>query len=112
MKSTTTSGSYSSGSYATTSRIFSDPRSYHWQARVLDSSGATSTWQLFGPSSTSTDFVVDPAESAYFDGSSAWKWPITASTAFNHTDPFTIEFWYKHYSSSTVPTRVQKTVSG
>jgi hypothetical protein len=33
--------------------------SFHWQARVIASStGATSTWQLFGATSTATDFKI------------------------------------------------------
>ncbi len=33
---------------------------YHWRARVIASStGATSTWQLFGPTATSTDFKIN-----------------------------------------------------
>lgn len=98
--STTTSVATSSGNYITKSVNFTDPRSYHWQARVLDSNNNTSTWQLFGNGTSSTDFIVDPADSAYFNGSSAWKWPAT-NLGFNSTDPFTIEFWYRTTIAST-----------
>jgi concanavalin A-like lectin/glucanase superfamily protein len=33
--------------------------SYHWQARVLDKSGNTSTWEMYGPNASSTDFVIN-----------------------------------------------------
>jgi len=33
--------------------------SYHWQARVMDSHGVTSTWQMFGSTASSTDFVIN-----------------------------------------------------
>ncbi len=98
--STTTSAPVSSGSYATTSIELNPGFGYHWQARVLDSNNATSTWQFFGSSATSTHFIIDPPRSVYFDGNDAWKWPAT-NLGFNSTEPFTVEFWYK--PSSTAP---------
>jgi len=56
---------------------------------------------MFGPSSISTDFIVAVPMSAYFDGSSAWRWPAT-NLGFNSTQPFTIEFWYETDSTSTM----------
>jgi RHS repeat-associated protein len=45
------------GSLATTS--FSGANGgYHWQARAIDVQNNTSTWQIFGPNSSSTDFVL------------------------------------------------------
>ena len=102
--STTTSGSVSSGGYATTSVSNLSPGvSYHWQARVLDGTGATSSWQYAFPGDTSSsiDFIVDPERSAYFNGSSAWKWPAT-NLGFNSTNPFTIEFFYKTEATSSM----------
>jgi len=32
---------------------------FHWQARVEDQNGATSTWQLFGASTSTTDFKIN-----------------------------------------------------
>lgn len=32
--------------------------SYHWQARAVDASNNSSSWQIFGTSATSTDFVL------------------------------------------------------
>ncbi len=32
---------------------------YHWQARIMDSDDATSTWKQFGSSATSTDFTIN-----------------------------------------------------
>jgi concanavalin A-like lectin/glucanase superfamily protein len=67
---------------------------YHWRARVLENgTNTTSTWQSFGPNTTSTDFVIDAPISAYFNGSSAWGYSA-ASDTFAASDPFTIEFWY------------------
>jgi pimeloyl-ACP methyl ester carboxylesterase len=43
---------------STQATFFGSNDSYHWQARVMSSSGATSTWQLYGPSTTSTDFTM------------------------------------------------------
>jgi RHS repeat-associated protein len=45
------------GSVATTS-FYGANGSYHWQARAIDVLNNTSTWQRFGPTSTSTDFVI------------------------------------------------------
>jgi hypothetical protein len=73
--------------------------SYHWQARVLNYAGVTSTWQLFGSSSTSTDFIINIPMSVNFNGSSTWIYPAT-NLGFTATDPFTIEFWYR----TVVPT--------
>lgn len=101
--STTTSVATSSGNYITTSMDDLAAGSYHWQARAMDNTGATSTWELYGPASSSVDFIVDPPRSAYFDGSSAWKWPAT-NLGFNSTAPFTVELWYRNDSTSTVPT--------
>ena len=67
---------------------------YHWQARIMDYGGATSSWQLFGGSVTSTDFTVAVPMSAYFNGSSSWAWPAS-NVEFSATDPWTIEFWYR-----------------
>jgi len=54
-----TSTFVSAGSVATATFMWV-PGSYHWQARAIDTDNNTSTWQLFGPSSTSTDFIVSP----------------------------------------------------
>jgi hypothetical protein len=36
--------------------------SYYWQAMAEDGNGITSTWQTYGPTSTSTDFrIIDPS---------------------------------------------------
>ncbi len=53
---------------------------YHWQARVMDSTGATSTWQTFGSSGNSTDFVIHTVplytqeESSYPSDASTTLW--------------------------------------
>ena len=44
------------GSVATTSFVGAN-RGYHWQARAIDVQNNTSTWQRFGPNTTSTDFA-------------------------------------------------------
>jgi hypothetical protein len=53
----------SSGGYATSTYVFgastSSNGSYHWQARVIDGNGVTSTWQMFGVTATSTDFIIN-----------------------------------------------------
>jgi hypothetical protein len=64
LASTVTSSFVSSGDSATATMTLS-PGAYHWQARAEDYGGATSTWQLFGPTSTSTDFQV--ASSVIFE---------------------------------------------
>ena len=89
-----TSSLISPGGTATTSKTNLSNGSYHWQARVFENGGATSTWQLFGADSTSTDFTVAVPMSAYFDGNDAWAWGVS-NIAFDADDPFTIEFWYK-----------------
>lgn len=53
-----TSAFVSPGQIATATIMGLGNGSYHWQARAVDVNGVTSTWQLFGPNSTSTDFTV------------------------------------------------------
>lgn len=45
------------GTTATTTFVWVDG-SYHWQARAVDANNNASPWQEFGPSATSTDFVL------------------------------------------------------
>ncbi len=47
----------SSGSIASTTVFGLIPGQYHWQARAIDDTGATSTWQEFGVASN-TDFTI------------------------------------------------------
>ncbi len=110
-----TSSSFVSSGSSTTATVQNLANgSYRWQARAKNSNGATSTWQLFGPNSTSTDFIVAVPMSAYFNGSSSWRWPATR-LGLNSTDPFTTEFWYKSSSTATMQlldTRSNSTSSG
>ncbi len=58
----TSSPFVSPGSIATTTFTWVNG-SYHWQARAIDTNNNTSSWQLFGSSATSTDFILAPATS-------------------------------------------------
>ncbi len=61
-------------SIATTS--FSGPNGpYHWQARAVDAQGNTSTWALFGPSASSTDFVIQ-----HYTPAVAFTFPTNGTT--------------------------------
>lgn len=55
-----------SGATATTTFI-SPNGSFHWQARASDVLDNTSTWQQFGPSSTSTDFIIASPQKPIYD---------------------------------------------
>jgi hypothetical protein len=66
---------------------------FHWQARVMASStGATSSWQVFGPSATGTDFAVNTVplytqeESNYPDSTDTANW---ANEAYDDALPGT-----------------------
>jgi len=90
-----TSSFVAPGNVATAKKINLNNGDYHWQARVFESGGATSTWQAFEGNSTSIpDFIVAVPMSAYFDGDDAWAWSAS-NVVFDADDPFTIEFWYK-----------------
>lgn len=56
----------SAGTTATATYIGANGN-YHWQARSMDSDGVTSTWELFGPTATSTDFVLDLSSTPQFE---------------------------------------------
>jgi hypothetical protein len=96
---TATSSFISPGNFATTSYA-GDNGSYHWQARVVDSNNASSSWRLFGTNTNSTDFSIAVAKSLYLNGSSSLDWPA-ANVDFLATDPFTVQFWYNTTSSTS-----------
>lgn len=62
---TTSTDPMSPGTFATSS--FSGANGpYHWQARAYDSdNNGYSSWQDFGPNSTSTDFIISPIKFTY-----------------------------------------------
>lgn len=67
--------------------------SFHWQARVEDTmTGATSSWQMFGSTSTATDFIVQTLplytqeSSNYPDSSDTTAW---ANAAYDDALPGT-----------------------
>jgi len=61
----TSSASVLPGKIATTTYYGIVPREvgsngqFHWQARTIDNTGITSTWQIFGPNATGTDFIIN-----------------------------------------------------
>lgn len=50
-------GGYATATYSLAPELSANGN-YHWQARVVDANSSSSAWQIFGPSSTSTDFTV------------------------------------------------------
>jgi len=65
-----TSSFVSPGSNATTS-FRSITGAYHWQARQVNASGTATVWQVFGLTSTSTDFVLNNTFIENYTGSVA-----------------------------------------
>ncbi|HUC01276.1 MAG TPA: hypothetical protein VMA75_00005, partial [Candidatus Paceibacterota bacterium] len=124
----TSSATTSPGNYAT-STYFLPPESssdggYHWQARVIDSNGVTSTWHLFGSNGSSTDFIINTVplytqeESPYPSDASTSAWAISlydnaypGSQCGNGADSSTIEacgcaissvsMWMRYYGITT-----------
>lgn len=94
---TAISSSVAPGSAAsTTLQLFPESWSngaYHWQARAVDNQGNYSPWTTFGPSATSTDFIVNTVPhytqviSTYPSLGSTTVW---ASASYNNNWPETI----------------------
>lgn len=77
-----TSSFVSAGSVATTTFTWGYG-SYHWQARAIDTNNNSSTWQLFGPSSTSTDFTMVAATTVtemYTGSVASWTVPSNVTS--------------------------------
>jgi hypothetical protein len=89
-------------------------RSYHWQARAMNSLGTYSPWQPGGTSTLNIDFRVSSlanAASEYFNGTSSLTYSA-ASDTFAATDPFTIEFWYRTPNDTTIEDLIDTRNSG
>jgi hypothetical protein len=84
---------------ATATAMFSGvDGSYHWRARVVDSSNNSSSWQLFGANMSSTDFVISREPVVIVPGitgtaldnasDSSEVWPDVLDMAFSGPDSY------------------------
>jgi hypothetical protein len=88
-----------SGTVATTTIQFDANRSYHWQARAVDTQGNASPWQQYETSTNPIDFRVSSlsnAASVQFSATSSDALAYLATPSqFTAADSSTIEFWYR-----------------